>query len=182
MFDGNHDRNILKVISDNNLVDIYQVKGVQVFNKKVSFSSLNNTIVNLLFVVDKPSIIEISKVDDDLKKIQELYSFKNIFDLNNKYLIVLPIYIEQQLVGGMFIFTNYQLLWQIEEHKINKFINDLEEAKCNDIIEEINNITDSLYWSLINKGVYISDGLSKILKVENYQGAFNFNGHSLLTH
>ena len=70
LFDGNHDRNILKVISDNNLVDIYQVKGVQVFNKKVSFSSLNNTIVNLLFVVDKPSIIEISKVDDDLKNLK----------------------------------------------------------------------------------------------------------------
>ena len=136
LFENQHNDNILKVMSDANLVDVYQVKGAQVFNKKLTFSSVNNTILNLLFITENPEIIEISKSDDEIKKFQDLYSSKTLYDLNYKYLIIYPIYQNQQLLGGLFIFSNYQLIWQIEESKLNKFID-------NTLLDRLNNVVNS---------------------------------------
>lgn len=179
LFENQHNDNILKVMSDANLVDVYQVKGAQVFNKKLTFSSVNNTILNLLFITENPEIIEISKSDDEIKKFQDLYSSKTLYDLNYKYLIIYPVYQNQQLLGGLFIFSNYQLIWQIEESKLNKFIDNLEQAKCLDIIDEINKKTNNPYWSLVNKGVYINTPLAEIIQTKEYHHAFNFKGYSL---
>lgn len=179
LFEGNHNDNILKVLSDANLVDVYQVKGSQVYNKKLPFSSINNTIVNLLFIIEKPEVIEISKSDEEIKKFQDLYNSKTLYDLNYKYLIIYPIYQNQQLLGGLFIYSNYQMIWQIEESKLKTFIADLESAKCKDIIEDITNKVSSPYWSLVNRGVYINNPLAQIIGVKEYNNAFNFKGHSL---
>lgn len=179
LFENLHSDNILKVMSDANQVDVYQVKGAQVFNKKLTFSAINNTILNLLFITEKPEIIEISKSDDEIKKFQDLYSSKTLYDLNYKYLIIYPIYQNQQLLGGLFIFSNYQLIWQIEENKLNKFIDELETAKCLDIIEEINKKANNSYWALVNKGIYINTPLAEIIGTKEYHHAFNFKGYSL---
>ena len=179
LFENQHSDNILKVMSDANQVDVYQVKGAQVFNKKLTFSAINNTILNLLFITEKPEIIEISKSDDEIKKFQDLYSSKTLYDLNYKYLIIYPIYQNQQLLGGLFIFSNYQLIWQIEENKLNKFIDELETAKCLDLIEEINKKANNSYWALVNKGIYINTPLAEIIGTKEYHHAFNFKGYSL---
>ena len=179
LFENQHNDNILKVMSDANQVDVYQVKGAQVFNKKLTFSAINNTILNLLFITEKPEIIEISKSDDEIKKFQDLYSSKTLYDLNYKYLIIYPIYQNQQLLGGLFIFSNYQLIWQIEENKLNKFIDELETAKCLDLIEEINKKANNSYWALVNKGIYINTPLAEIIGTKEYHHAFNFKGYSL---
>ena len=179
LFENQHSDNILKVMSDANQVDVYQVKGAQVFNKKLTFSAINNTILNLLFITEKPEIIEISKSDDEIKKFQDLYSSKTLYDLNYKYLIIYPIYQNQQLLGGLFIFSNYQLIWQIDENKLNKFIDELETAKCLDLIEEINKKANNSYWALVNKGIYINTHLAEIIGTKEYHHAFNFKGYSL---
>ena len=85
LFENQHSDNILKVMSDANQVDVYQVKGAQVFNKKLTFSAINNTILNLLFITEKPEIIEISKSDDEIKKFQDLYSSKTLYSNFNMF-------------------------------------------------------------------------------------------------
>ncbi len=179
LFENHHQNNILKVIADSNFIDVYQVKQTQVFHKKVTFSSINNTTANLLFISEEPQILEISKLNMDLKQTLDLYNLKPIFDLNHKYLIIYPIYYQKELLGGFFIYSNYQTLWQLEEHKIINFLNALENASCQDVIDEISKNVDSLYWTFTNKGVYLSKELSDLLNKEQYNNSFNKEGKSL---
>ena len=118
LFDSNHKDNILKVCSDSNLIDIYQVKSSKVYKKKLSFNEISNSIVNLLFITEEPQALEIARCDNVLKNYQDLFSDKTIFDLNCKYLIIYPIYEAQQLLGAFFVFSNYQIIWKLEEKNV----------------------------------------------------------------
>lgn len=180
VFDNNDDENILKVINNKESVDVYQVKNAQTFYKKVHFNDLSGTVANLLFLSNQPTILEISKVDNDLRKYCDLYNNKPIYDLNCKYLLIYPIYKEDQLLGGFFIYSNYQIIWQIQQHKVFQLLNDLVKANCFRIINEISNQAVTKYWIFKNKGLYISDYLSNTLACKQYNLSFNVQGYSLL--
>lgn len=180
LFDNNEENNILKLINNKEVVDIYQLKNTQVFHKTVSFTDLSSTVANLLFVSMEPTVLEISKVDNDLRKYNDLYNGKSIYELNNKYLLVFPIYKEEQLLGGFFIYSNYQVIWQIQKNKVLKFIKDLNEASCLELICDIDNKAKTTYWAYVNKGVYLSNNLSLLLNNNQYNTAFDFKGNSLM--
>lgn len=180
LFDNNEEDNILKVINNKELVDIYQVKNAQTFYKKVHFNHLSSTVANLLFISNQPTVLEISKVDNDLRKYLDLYTNKSIYDLNCKYLLIYPIYKEQQLLGGFFIYSNYQIIWQIQEGKVFRFLKDLENACCDAHVREIEEKSATNFWIYKNKGLYLSKELAKILKCEQYNTTFDTQGKFLL--
>lgn len=179
LFENNQQDNILKVINDKESIDLYQVKNAQTFYKKISFSQLNDTVANLLFITDKPQVLEISKPDNDLKKYLDLYNGKPIYDLNCKYLVIYPIYKEQQLLGGFFVYSNYQIIWQFNENKVFNFLDNLENAQSKMIIEDISNKANYPFWIYTNIGNYLSNELAKSLNVPMYNTSFNISGKSL---
>ncbi|MBR2891618.1 MAG: hypothetical protein IKC22_04475 [Bacilli bacterium] len=179
LFENNQQDNILKVINDKESIDLYQVKNAQTFYKKISFSQLNDTVANLLFITDKPQVLEISKPDNDLKKYLDLYNGKPIYDLNCKYLVIYPIYKEQQLLGGFFVYSNYQIIWQFNENKVFNFLDNLENAQSETIIDDISNKANYPFWIYTNIGNYLSNELAKSLNVPMYNTSFNISGKSL---
>lgn len=180
LFDNNEEDNILKAINDKEQVDIYQVKNAQTFYKKVHFNNLSATVANLLFISNQPTVLEISKVDNDLRKCLDLYTNKSIYDLNCKYLLIYPIYKEEQLLGGFFIYSNYQIIWQIQETKVFKFLKDLEKACCEAHISEIEEKSTTDFWIYKNKGMYLSKDMAKLLDCKQYNTSFDVQGKSLL--
>jgi hypothetical protein len=129
----------------------------QVFNKKISFSNLKNSVVELLFMSGEVTTYELSSIGT---KYNDLYNFKLLTHSTSKYLTIYPIFNDRNLIGGIFIYSNYQLKWNLTETKIFKLINDLQNAKNSLLEKEIDNTTDSPYWMLIKDKIYLSNQLS----------------------
>ena len=113
-------------------IEVYQAKMSQVFNKKISFSNLKNSVVELLFMSGEVTTYELSSIGT---KYNDLYNFKLLTHSTSKYLTIYPIFNDRNLIGGIFIYSNYQLKWNLTETKIFKLINDLQNAK-NSLLEK----------------------------------------------
>lgn len=169
LFEKLNNNDLVNFISPKEEIELYQAKMSQVFNKKVSFTSLKNSVVELLFMSGEVTTYEISSIGS---KYSDLYNSKLLTHSTSKYLTIYPIFKDQNIIGGAFVYSNYQLKWNMSDSKLLKLINDLQASQSDLIEMQINETASSEYWILEKDYLYLSDELcssmncSKVIKKE----------------
>lgn len=169
LFDKLNNNDLVNFVSPKEEIELYQAKMSQVFNKKVSFTSLKNSVVELLFMSGEVTTYEISSIGS---KYSDLYNSKLLTHSTSKYLTIYPIFKDQNIIGGAFVYSNYQLKWNMSDSKLLKLINDLQASQSDLIETQINETASSEYWILEKDYLYLSDELcstmncSKVIKKE----------------
>lgn len=169
LFEKLNNNDLVNFISPKEEIELYQAKMSQVFNKKVSFTSLKNSVVELLFMSGEVTTYEISSIGS---KYSDLYNSKLLTHSTSKYLTIYPIFKDQNIIGGAFVYSNYQLKWNMSDSKLLKLINDLQASQSDLIETQINETASSEYWILEKDYLYLSDELcsmmncSKVIKKE----------------
>lgn len=126
LFKDSQKDSILNVINNNDCFYLFSLKQSQIYNKVVEMSDVSsNSVFNLLFNSYDATIYPI---DDDNNQMIDLFNNKTLLENNYKYLIIHPIYDKENLKGALFIYSNYQLLWQLSDSVTLKFINNLEKG------------------------------------------------------
>lgn len=169
LFEKLNNNDLVNFVSPKEEIELYQAKMSQVFNKKVSFTSLKNSVVELLFMSGEVTTYEISSIGS---KYSDLYNSKLLTHSTSKYLTIYPIFKDQNIIGGAFVYSNYQLKWNMSDSKLLKLINDLQASQSDLIETQINETASSKYWILEKDYLYLSDELcstmncSKVIKKE----------------
>lgn len=169
LFEKLNNNDLVNFVSPKEEIELYQAKMSQVFNKKVSFTSLENSVVELLFMSGEVTTYEISSIGS---KYSDLYNSKLLTHSTSKYLTIYPIFKDQNIIGGAFVYSNYQLKWNMSDSKLLKLINDLQASQSDLIETQINETASSKYWILEKDYLYLSDELcstmncSKVIKKE----------------
>lgn len=169
LFEKLNNNDLVNFVSPKEEIELYQAKMSQVFNKKVSFTSLKNSVVELLFMSGEVTTYEISSIGS---KYSDLYNSKLLTHSTSKYLTIYPIFKDQNIIGGAFVYSNYQLKWNMSDSKLLKLINDLQASQSDLIETQINETASSEYWILEKDYLYLSDELcstmncSKVIKKE----------------
>lgn len=160
LFENIVNDDLVSFLSNKEEIEIYQAKMSQIFNKKVSFNNLKNSVVELLFMSGDVTTYEISSIGS---KYNDLYNFKLLTHSTSKYLTIYPIFNKQNLIGGAFIYSNYQLKWNLTENKLLKLITELQKVKSDALEHEVKCIANSDYWMLEKDKIFLSDELSSLL-------------------
>ena len=152
---------------------VYQIKMSQISYKFINFNELDNSVINLLFNNSDPSIIPI-KEDNQYT---DLFTKHPINHFSYKYLQIIPIYDNHSLIGGFFIYQDYNILWKLSLKEATKMINRLLVALNCDILDELHNeigINNNYYSIRYNNQYYLSRELATLLNSKQIVGHLDF--------
>lgn len=176
LFKDKNKKSLLNFFNNNDDLTVLQIKQDKIFQKEVPFSSLNKSIINLLFNCDAISLFDLS----DYLELTDIYNSKTMKENNYKYLNVLPIFGKDSLSAAFFIYSSYNYQWQFKNINLNNFIDELLLALDNDYLMKIEDETDSnLYALKLNNKYFLSSDLSSELNKEQFVDTFDSSKHYL---
>ena len=120
---------LLKVIDEKEKVALYQVAGVSVFQKMVSFKALEHTLVEVMLASNQKFETEVNSLINYL----DCFSGQPVAKRKSRYVLGYPILLNDELVGCFIIYSPYLLSWQLDQSKVHNLINNLTIAKCQEL-------------------------------------------------
>jgi len=168
------DNNLLNILSSDNFY-LYSLKNTTIFSKEVFLSSLNNSVFKLLLSIYEPTLFELSQYSS----LFDLYNNKTLDQNNYKYLMIYPIYSNDELLGAIYIYSFYQTMWQISNKVSIDLMNELKNCRILDIENKIKNKYNESKF-IIEKGeLYLSSSLQRLTHFDSIVDSFDASKFNL---
>ena len=162
---------------DGNKLFAYDVKLPRIYLKKFSLDKMNDGMLALAGDINQMTVFSKSDFNFEL---EEVYSGKDIRDLNFNYLYLYPVIKDDLKIGAILIYAeNLVKDFKITQNSVTLLFNGLSELELVNFRQNIINALldeESLYYLVgqtNNKYCYLSDNLCEKFKLKNPVLLFN---------